>query len=822
MPTDDLTLPAVAAPAVAAPASAAPDAATQWLDALPLQFSHFDADGFLLRCNAAFAAWRGADAASLRGKRLHDLLDADELERVRPYLREVLAGRAVQYTRDQLLDGVVRWLEVRLHPEVEHDCVRGFYCLDIDRTDRKQHAERTALLEQAAGVTFWSLDLRAGVLRSEQDWSDPRRGALPARYTIDELLGMLLDEDRDAVLRGLRPQSLRSGVSPRIEAGVRRRDGSVIWTRSQALVSRRDSRGDALELMGISADITAERTALRELRSSEQRFRTFASLSSDWFWELDAHGRFTSVSASSMRNRHVEAVRDAVLGRAWDAIDPALAQLPQWRALRTVMQRELPFHDLVLPYRAGIGNATRWWSLSATPVWAAHGVLDGWRGVARDITAQREAEDQLYAIAYTDGLTGLSNRRGFERLLRTALAQQPAGTLLFIDLDQFKQVNDSLGHGVGDRLLAEAAQRIQGARRAGDMVARFGGDEFLVFSRDDADCGLAERLRAELARPFRIDAHELRTTVSIGVACAPRDGSDIDALLSHADVALHEAKTQGRNRVQAFTPRLQARVQRRVQLEGELRAALDEDGFTLMLQPIAARGTDGVWRVECFEALARWSRPDGERVGPTEFVPILQDLGEMHRFGLLVMRRALRLLQQLRAGHGWRGGIAVNLSPAQLRAACVDCLRDELRATALDPALLTVELTENLQIMHSAEALETLDAIHDLGVRVSLDDFGVGFSSLEYVTRLPAAQLKIDRAFCHGVAADRHKAAVVTATLAMARSLGLQVVAEGVEHAADLAWVERAGCTLVQGWALWPALEPQDAAALLQRQRAAG
>ena len=798
------------------PEAVEPLAETPWLDALPLQFSHFDAECRLLHCNTAFAAACERSPAALRGETLERLLGADAYAAVHAHLEAVLGGRAVQYMREHVHGDSTRWMEVRLQPSITDGRVDGFYCLDVDRSANKIYEDRTALLEQAAGVAFWTLDLRAGVLRAEQDWIDPRRAGLPAQYRVEELFELLHDDDRAAVSEALHEQQLRGGVSTRVEARLRRRDGSLVWTRNQALVSRRDARGDVVELMGISTDITAERRALLELRDSEQRFRTFAELSSDWFWELDADGRFTSVSASSLRNRHVQAVRDALLGRAWDGVNPALARLPQWRALSTLMQRTLPFHDLVLPYRASVGAATRWWSLSAVPMFDAGGALCGWRGVARDITEQREAEDRLYAVAYTDSLTGLHNRVGFERLLAAALEQQRAGTLLFVDLDQFKQINDNLGHGCGDRLLAEAARRIQLARRPGDLAGRFGGDEFLVFTRDDAGGALAERLRVELSRPYAIDERELRTTVSIGEARAPRDGDSVDALLSHADAALHEAKTLGRNRVQSFTPQLQSRLQRRAELEAELRAALDDDAFELALQPIALLHAPGDWRVDSFEALARWCRPSGERVSPGEFVPILQELGEMPRFGQRVTRRALRLLQRMRAEFGYRGGISVNLSPTQLRADCVDSLREELRAAALDPALLTIELTENLQVMHCAECLDTLEAIRALGAHISLDDFGVGFSSLEYLTRLPASQLKIDRAFCHGVAGDRHKAAVVHATLAMARSLGLQTIAEGVEDAADLAWIECAGCTRVQGWALWPALTPAEACALLR------
>ena len=815
-----------------------PEATPQWLDALPALFAYFDAAGHLRQCNAAYANWLGRPAMEIIGLPLDQLLSAEELALVAPHLRTVLAGQPALYSREQIQDRGTRRTEMRLQPAWESNIrgqspqVVGFYFLGLDRSDNKQQNDRKALLKQAAGVTFWVLDVPQGVLRSEQNWHDPAHDGEPAEFTIAEVLAMVPRPDRDTLIQAVQSVMRSSDqVSPSVETRLIRKDGSVLWTRNQGVVSRRSASGEPLEILGISLDIGAARLTLDELQASEQQFRTFAELSSDWFWELDAAGRFTSVSASSLRNRHVQQVRDAVIGREWRTVNEALASSPQWVALNTLMQQQLPFHDLVLPFRSK-GLSTRWWSLSGTPVWNAKGMLGGWRGAARDITAQREAEDKLYAAAYTDVLTGLSNRAGFERLLQAALNQtsMPEGSLLFIDLDQFKQINDSLGHSMGDRLLAEAAQRIQATRRVGDLTGRFGGDEFLVYARrvdmnaPDDHLALAEQLRTDLARAYDVDGRVLHTTVSVGVAHAPHDGRTIAELLSHADAALHEAKSLGRNRVQPFTPALHSRVQRRAKLEAELHATLDADGFDIALQPIARliphAAPDAPARsryaIASFESLARWRRPDGEVVGPTEFIPVIQDLGLISVFGRQIVRKSLRALRRLRDEFGYAGSLAVNVSPAQLKEDCVESLREELGAAAIEPALLTIELTENLQIMACNDCLRTLNDIRALGMDISLDDFGVGFSNLEYLTRLPASQIKIDRAFTHGVATDRYKAAVVTATLAMAASLGLDAVAEGVEDACDLRWIEKTGCTQVQGLALWSAMDLETTAELLR------
>ena len=849
-------------------ASVGPEFTPQWLDALPALFSYFDIDCRLRQCNAAYANWLGKPVLDILGQPLSALISPDEMAVIQPHVHEALAGRAALYSREQTRNHEARWMEVRLQPAWElreagqPPQVVGFYCLELDRSANKLQLDRTALLRHASGATFWALDLQQGLLRSEQNWFDPDLRETPATFTLAELLAMLPETDRDAVLQGLQAVMQAGQVSPSVEARLCRKDGSIIWTRSQGLVSRMSPSGAPLELMGISVDISATKQALDDLRDSELRFRTFAELSSDWFWELDAEGCFTNVSASSLRNRQVQQVREAVLGRQWQSLNPALAALPQWKALGTLMQRQLPFHDLVLPYRSA-GNSTRWWNLSGAPIWNSQSLLSGWRGVASDITEQREAEDQLYSTAYTDALTGLSNRTGFERLLEAALQETPSrpkapfsptarglaqaaaaesvpvpsasGSLLFIDLDQFKQINDSLGHGMGDRLLAEAAQRIYATRRAGDLVGRFGGDEFLVYSRhvdaaanDPGSEALAERLRADLARPYDLDGRMLHTTVSVGVAQYPRDGRTIAELLSHADTALHEAKTQGRNRVQAFTLQLLSKVQRRAQLEAELHAAMGAQGFSIALQPIARLrpGQEPAaaehapaqqrYSVIGFEALARWTRPSGEEVGPTEFIPILQDMGLISMFGAHITRLSLQALRRLRDDCGYTGRMSVNVSPSQLKGGCVECLQHELSDAGIEPEALTIEITENLQVMSCQDCLVSLDTIRAMGVRISLDDFGVGFSNLEYLTRLPATQLKIDRTFTHGVARDRYKAAVVTATLAMAASLGMDAIAEGVEDDLDLCWIEQAGCSQVQGWALWRAMTVDAACAMLR------
>lgn len=434
------------------------------------------------------------------------------------------------------------------------------------------------------------------------------------------------------------------------------------------------------------------------------------------------------------------------------------------------------------------------------------GKLHRLRGTAQDVTAEREAEEHIQYLAHFDALTGLPNRNAWMNQAQTALTtahrHNDALGVLFLDLDNFKTVNDSLGHPVGDRLLAAVARRLSTCLRDDDILARLGGDEFVALlprlpHPDDA-AQVARKLLAVLAEPVHIDGHDLSPSVSIGIALYPADGQDVDTLLKHADTAMYGAKAAGRNNYQFFIPEMNARAFERLMLENALRRGIDRNELILHYQPQvdAASG-----RLAGCEALVRWRHPDLGLVPPIQFIPVAEDSGLIVPLGEWVLREACRQQVCWRQGSLGNVHVAVNISALQFRRAdFVDRVSLVLDESGADPRFIELEITESALMQPTDELTVRLTRLRELGLTLALDDFGTGYSSLAYLKRLPIARLKIDRSFVKDLPGDPEDAAVASATLSLARDLGLEVVAEGVETAAQRDYLVARGCHVLQGF----------------------
>jgi len=444
------------------------------------------------------------------------------------------------------------------------------------------------------------------------------------------------------------------------------------------------------------------------------------------------------------------------------------------------------------------------------------------------IARRRELEAELAHQALHDPLTALPNRTLLTDRLNQALARQGrAGGLVvvaFMDLDRFKLINDSRGHPVGDALLVALARRLEGALRSADTVARFGGDEFVMVSegaQTDADvAAIASRLKGVLDKPFRLDEEELHISGSVGLAVA-RNGETADELIRNADAAMYAAKEQERGGFAIYQEPLHAGVVSRVETERDLRRALDEAEFSLHYQPVCSLETGDAAGVE---ALIRWEHPTRGFVSPADFIPVCEETGLIVPVGEWVLFEAGRQARRWREEHDLSVSVSVNLSARQLLGSNLTGLVATMcETTGADPADLCLEITEGtlLQDMHAA--VRHLHALRSLGVRISIDDFGTGYSSLAYLRMLPLDELKIDRSFVNPVADDASAAAIVESVITLGHALGLRVVAEGVETAAQLETLRDLGCDLAQGYYL---ARPAPAAAVLpvlaQRQRYGG
>lgn len=434
--------------------------------------------------------------------------------------------------------------------------------------------------------------------------------------------------------------------------------------------------------------------------------------------------------------------------------------------------------------------------------------------VLEDITRIKEYEDRLLHQANYDDLTGLPNRLlAFDRLSQaiTVAQREDRGTaLLYLDLDNFKHVNETLGHAAGDVLLREAARRLQACAGDNASVARFAGDEFLIIvpdsSRGEPLEFLAQHILDTFSAPFELEGQRIFCTATLGIAIYPDDGKNAQTLLRNADAALYAAKRDARNSYSFFTTRMNTRARARLRLEAGLRGALEHDELLLHYQPIINTADD---RIVCMEALLRWQNPRLGLVMPDEILPLAEDAGLMASLGAWVLRNACRQAQDwLRAGHDWR--IAVNVSPRQLRDAnFARLVADILRDTGLPPQALELEFTENALLDDSPPVTRALQELKLQGVRLSLDDFGTGYSAVGRLTRCHFDVLKIDRSFIAAASQRREDAELVKAIVVMAHSLNLEVVGEGVEQAAQLDFLHSIGCDYAQGFHI---SKPQAAA----------
>ena len=441
-------------------------------------------------------------------------------------------------------------------------------------------------------------------------------------------------------------------------------------------------------------------------------------------------------------------------------------------------------------------------------------------GVTRDITERKRRDEQIQCLAYSDALTGLPNRSLYLDRLSQALAlaerRREMLAVLFLDLDRFKHVNDSLGHLAGDVLLQSVARRLSAVLRPEDTLARMGGDEFTLLLTDphgpEDAARVAQRVLDTLADPFTVEGHELFVTGSVGISLYPTDGPDAPSLLRHAEVAMYRAKEQGRNGYQLFTEQMNAAAFERLVLESSLHRGLAHGEFTLFYQPVVS--SDG--QIVGAEALVRWRHPDLGLVSPAKFIPLAEETGLIVPLGHWVLETACRQAAAwFRSGHPL--GVSVNLSARQLRRPdLVRQVASSLADVGLPAEWLTLELTESALITTGEAAVSVLEGLRALGVSIAVDDFGTGYSSLSYLRHLPVDVLKVDRAFVQDMVASQKDRTVVWAILALAHGLGLKVVAEGVETEAQRECLCGMNCDALQGYLISPPLAAAEFEAFVQ------
>jgi diguanylate cyclase (GGDEF)-like protein/PAS domain S-box-containing protein len=602
-----------------------------------------------------------------------------------------------------------------------------------------------------------------------------------------------------------------------------RKDGSRIPV--EVYLRAFQSEGRQL-LVAVVRDITERLKAEAELRDSEQRFRVAFNQAAVGLAHVAPEGRWVMVNQKLCEI--VGYTQKEMLNLRYQDLTHPDDLAVDIEVGRRMLAGEVHEQSREKRYRHKDGHYI-WVNLTSSLVWDANGKPKYYSTVVEDISRRKQVEGELAHLVNHDVLTGLPNRSLLlDRLSQAIAFANRLGdevAVLLIDLDRFKNVNDSLGHDVGDRIITEISQRLISRVREGDTVARWGGDEFVVVlgdvTHEDAVANFAQKLLETLSQPMTIEEHELYPAGSIGISLYPKDGDQPAVLLKNADTAMYRAKEAGRNNFQFYAHEMNARALDRLKLDGGLRRALLRDEFVLHYQPQMDLRTGAIVGVE---ALLRWQPPGQPMVYPGDFVPMAEETGLIVQIGEWVLRTACA---QLRAWEnaGLCDGVrmAVNLSARQFKQHnVVNMVSRVLQGTGCDPGRLELEITESVLMDQPEVAVATLQQLSDMGVSLAIDDFGTGYSSLSYLKKFPLDALKIDRSFVRDITTDSDDAAIARAVIALAHSMKLIVIAEGVETPEQLAFLKEQDCDQMQGYLLGrpvPADQMRDMLAQRQRER---
>lgn len=775
----------------------------------PLALSAFD-DARILDVNDAWVRTFGYPREEILGRRFADIglwEDLDQRTRMYDTLRVTGSVREVECRWRMRSGGIADVLFSGERAVLAGETVLLSTCMDITERKRAEHLlleseRRFAKIFHASPVpVVISAPSDGRCLEVNPAWSDffgYSKQEVINRTSLE--LGIwVTPADRNHLV-----EALASGESVRnAEYQVRKHSGEL----ADVLLS-----ADIIDLMGEKRiltsvmDITDFRRIERQLQASERRFRDFADAAGEYVWETDVDGRYTYLSSRVEQVLGYE--REEMYGRKpTDFMPPGEVEQIQTALGETVAKGE-PFRNVELRSLTRSGSLV-WQLVSGVPIRDEMGLVRGYRGTAMEITERKRAERRIEELATRDPLTGLPNRLLLaDRLGQGLLSAQRGGDMLgvlFVDLDHFKNINDTLGHQAGDLLLKEVARRLGGVVRKGDTLSRQGGDEFVIVleglkTPDDAG-QVAQKVLNALAQPCEIEGHKIVTSGSVGIAIYPSDGADGATLMRHADTAMYAAKSSGRKNFQFFSADMNLRTTERLQLEETMRGALERGELRVFFQP---RVDIASGRLTGAEALLRWAHPEHGLVGPDRFMRVLEETGMIHTFGEWVLQQACNHTKAWNALHGPPFAVAVNVSPKQFNQALIGRVSEALQMSGLEPELLEIEVTERALTRHIEDSRSLTRKLRELGVRIVVDDFGTGYSSMSELRRLGVHAIKIDRSFVRLMGTSQDDRVVVRAIIDMARSLQLDTVAEGVERESELHLLRDMGCNEYMGNLLLP------------------
>ncbi len=765
------------------------------VDNLSEAFALFDADNRLVLSNRRFAKlypWlkdklkEGQSIESLRSVS-QDRLEYMEVEgkRLNGGLPQ---GRYLEKTQDD------RWYLASNTPTAEG----GVVCIRTDITDSKRSESELRKLSRAleqspASVIITSID---GTI----EYVNPKFEEVSG-YSAEEAIGenprILKSGDKSAEEYGDMWHTLLQGREWRGVFHNKRKDGSVYWE-SASISPLRDDSGKITHFIAVKEDITAQKRAEDQLRMNATVFDT----TSEGIIVTDADNLIKAVNPAFSRITGYES--EEVIGRSPKILSSGRHTDTFYEQLWSSVLQNGYWSGEIWNRRKDGSVFPEWLSIAA--IKNDDGMVKEYVAVFSDITKHKQDEEKIRYQANFDALTGLPNRSLLtDRLSQAILSANREKWnlgLLFVDLDQFKVVNDTFGHVVGDELLQQVAVRIRECVREADTVSRFGGDEFVILLQDiedpDVAVSIASKVIQAVTESFKLYGREIFIGASIGITIYPEDAATADALLRNADMAMYQAKAHGRNTYQFFTASMQRQTIERQQLEQDLRLSIERGELEVYYQPVVFSDTG---KVSSLEALLRWNHPKKGLIGPDVFIPIAEDSGLIGSIGRWVMREACNQLSEWRQYGYDELKIAVNLSSRQRKLGFDAVFMQEiLQESGLPAEAVTLEITESLLMQDTEETVGWLGEIKKLGISLSVDDFGTGYSSLSYLKRFPVDVLKIDRSFVSDLPGDPESVSLVNTIIAMAKSLNLGLVAEGVEKQEQVDFLLTAGCDLLQGF----------------------
>ncbi len=764
-----------------------------------------DCHGLFVYANQTLCRLMGYEEHELCRMTFTETLYPDDRGSRRDVFERILAGEIGSFTNERRLlrkDGTVVWVRTSVTTPSDQGGPLQIVTFFEDITERKQTEDALRASEQRfriaaenASDIIYEWDLASGQVDSFGP-SPQRLGGWPVPRSYEAWKALVHPDDLERILAAT-ARHIEKGESYSDEYRIIGRSGKIYHysNRGQAIFN---SSGEPCKCIGLLSDITESKLAEEAIsqlaaivRCSESAIIAIDVAGAIATWNDGAQQLLGYTAAQSHGLPITALLASDDLGRE------VLSQIQKGHLLRL---------DEALFVRQDGSQVPV--LLSISPIRKSDGQLSGSAIVARDISARKQAEREMSHRALHDSLTGLPNGLSLGNRLADSIASADLDTsgtaVIFVDLDGFKFVNDTLGHEAGDVLLQQVARRLSACVRRGDMLARMGGDEFMVVVNGVTDDQLAQtvanRLGAALKDPFFVAHHELVVTASMGISIYPRDGTDVSALRRNADTAMYEAKQSGKDRIRFYRPALGAAVQARLEMETDLRRALDRGELCLHYQPIFSAANN---RQTAYEALSRWRHPGLGFVPPSQFIALAEETGLIIRLGEWVLREACRQCRWWQDHGKPTIRAAVNVSPIQFaRADFVATVLGVLSEARLSGDLLDLEVTESIVMRDIDGAIQKMAQLHEHGIRISVDDFGTGYSSLGYLPRLPFDILKIDRCFVAQIGENDAAVPLIHGMISLAHSIDKLVIVEGVETAAQLEILRNLNCDEVQGFLL--------------------